>query len=227
MIHNRYEQSSHFPVAQFSTKHQDPCPLCTWDPQSFPWEMFAWFVTPSEPIPCCTLVSELILEPKTTNIPLTIFNPKKMQTCRTHPETYSQKMWGTIKPFRIIKDYEDIWRFILRSVLKIHVSFLHLSTSNGFYYHGHGFALQVVYCGITPAPPMPALLKSAGDAALLPSRFEKSAQHAVKRLQQQGFEARMSRNSPVSVGAEFEESSALKSQKIDMGGYEKIWFDMR
>lgn len=48
--------------------------------------------------------------------------------------------------------------------------------------------VEVVYCGITPAPPMPALLKYAGDAALLPSRFEKSAQHAVKRLQQQGFE---------------------------------------
>ena len=51
-------------------------------------------------------------------------------------------------------------------------------------------SLQVVYCGITPAPPMPAVLKYAGDAALLPSQFEKSAQHAVKRLQQQGFEAR-------------------------------------
>eukprot|EP00435_Cladocopium_sp_Y103_P033908 s1744_g8.t1 len=48
--------------------------------------------------------------------------------------------------------------------------------------------VEVVYCGITPAPPTPSVMKYAGDAALVPSRVETSAQHAVKRLQQQGFE---------------------------------------
>lgn len=65
----------------------------------------------------CTSVSEQILEPKTTNnIPWTIFNPKKMQTCRTDPETYSQKMWGTIKPFRII---QGLWRYMIYIYLKM------------------------------------------------------------------------------------------------------------
>jgi hypothetical protein len=71
---------------------------------------------------------------------------------------------------------------------------------------------------------MPALLKYAGDAALLPSRFEKSAQHAVKRLQEQGFEARMSQNSPVwvpNVRICFKVANKSKWEGII------FWFDMR
>ena len=49
---------------------------------------------------------------------------------------------------------------------------------------------SVVFCGITPAPPMPAVLKSAGPAAaLVPSSFAASGKDAVLQLQQLGFQA--------------------------------------
>ncbi|CAK9043585.1 unnamed protein product [Durusdinium trenchii] len=48
---------------------------------------------------------------------------------------------------------------------------------------------SVVFCGITPAPPMPAVLKSAGEAAaLVPSSFAVSGKDAVLRLQREGFQ---------------------------------------
>eukprot|EP00434_Breviolum_minutum_P022393 symbB.v1.2.019766.t1/scaffold1596.1/size109882/5 len=48
--------------------------------------------------------------------------------------------------------------------------------------------VEVIFCGITPAPPMPAVLKSAGVAAAVPSSFAVCGEEAVKDLQEQGFE---------------------------------------
>ena len=47
---------------------------------------------------------------------------------------------------------------------------------------------DVVFCGITPAPPMPAVLQAAGGASTVPSSFAVSSKSAVKELQQQGYQ---------------------------------------